>query len=90
MDLSSPQGFSVNDSINAEDFSLQYITVDQVIQRVSSFGEGALMAKCYVESAYRNIAVHPADHVFQSMKWWGQYYVHLALPFGPVLGPLHH
>ena len=45
VDLSSPQGFSVNDSVNAEDFSLQYITMDQVIHRVSSFGEGALMSQ---------------------------------------------
>lgn len=57
VDLSSPGGLSVNDGINPEDFSLPYITVDQIISMVSKFGRGALMAKFDVEAAYRNIAV---------------------------------
>lgn len=61
VDLSSRGGASVNDGIDPNDFTLHYITVDQVIRMVSRFGKGALMAKCDVESAYRNIAVHPAD-----------------------------
>lgn len=40
------------------------------------------MAKFDVEAAYRNIAVHPADRYLLGMKWRGQYYVDLALPFG--------
>ena len=40
------------------------------------------MAKFDVEAAYRNIAVHPADRYLLGMKWQGQYYVDLALPFG--------
>ena len=40
------------------------------------------MAKFDVEGAYRNIAVHPADCYLLGMKWRGQYYVDLALPFG--------
>ena len=35
-----------------EEFTLHYITVDQVIQLVSQFGPGALMAKFDVEAAY--------------------------------------
>ena len=40
------------------------------------------MAKFDVEAANRKIAVHPADHYPLGMKWRGQYYVDLALPFG--------
>ena len=40
------------------------------------------MAKFDVEAAYRNIAVHPADRYLLGMKWRGQYYVDLVLPFG--------
>ena len=40
------------------------------------------MAKFDVEAVYRNIAVHPADCYLLGMKWRGQYYVDLALPFG--------
>ena len=44
-------GASVNDGINPDDFTLHYITVDQVIRLVSWFGKGALMAKFDVEAA---------------------------------------
>lgn len=40
------------------------------------------MVKFDVESAYRTIAVHPANRVLLGMKWRGQYYVDLALLFG--------
>ena len=82
VDLSSPGGLSVNDGINPEDFSLQYITVDQIISMVSKFGRGALMAKFDVEAAYRNIAVHPSDRYLLGMRWWNQFYADLALHFG--------
>ena len=61
VDLSSPKGWSVNDGIDPDEFALQYITVDQIISMISKYGRGALMAKFDVESAYRNIAVHPVD-----------------------------
>ena len=82
VDLSSPTGSSVNDGINPEEFTLHYITVDQVIQLVSQFGAGALMAKFDVEAAYRNVPVHPSDRYLLGMKWRNHYYVDLTLPFG--------
>ena len=77
-----PSGRSVNDGINPEEFSLQYIKVDQIILMASKYGSGALMAKFDVEAAYRNIAVHPDDRFLLGMKWRGKYFVDLALPFG--------
>ena len=82
VDLSSPHGHSVNDGINPEDFSLQYITLDKIISMVSSYGPGALMAKFDVEAAYRNIPVHPDDRYLLGMHWKNQVSVDLALPFG--------
>ena len=82
VDLSSPSGSSVNDGINPEEFSLQYIKVDQIILMAFKYGPGALMAKFDVEAAYRNIAVHPDDCFLLGMKWRGKYFVDLALPFG--------
>ena len=81
VDLSSPGGASVNDGINHNEFTLHYILVDQVIRMVSQFGKGALMAKFDVKAAYRNIAAHPAERYLLGMKWRGQHYVDLALPF---------
>lgn len=42
-------------------FSLQYITVDQILSMVSKFDRGGLMAKFDVEATYHNIALHPSD-----------------------------
>ena len=75
-------GASVNDGINPDEFTLHYITVDQIIRLVSRLGKGALMAKFDVEAAYRNVPVHPSDRYLLGMKWRNQYYVDLALPFG--------
>ena len=56
--------------------------MDDIIKMVSKFGPGTLMAKFDVESAYRNIAIHPsACHLF-GLKWHNAYYIDLALPFG--------
>ena len=40
------------------------------------------MAKFDVEAGYRNIAVHSDDRYLLGMKWHGQFFVDLALPFG--------
>jgi len=82
VDLPSLGSSSVNDGINPEEFALQYIRVDQIINMVSKYGPGALMAKFDVEAAYRNIAVHPSDRYLLGMKWRNLYYVDLAPPFG--------
>ena len=49
---------------------------------LSKLGTGALIAKFGVLSAFRNVAVYPADRVLLGMKWRNNYYVDLALPFG--------
>ena len=82
LDMSSPLGSSVNEGINPNDYPLQYIRVDDIIKMVYKFGQGASMAKFDVESAYRNLAVHPSDRYLLGMKWRSMYHVDLALPFG--------
>lgn len=82
VDLSSPLGHSVNDGIDPDAWTLQYIKIDDIIKMLSKFGPGALMAKFDIESAYRNIAVYPPDRYLLGMKWRNAYYVDFALPFG--------
>ena len=82
LDLSSPVGHSVNDSVLKEPCSVQYMKVDDVISGIMSFGRGTLLAKFDVESAYRNIPVHPEDRYLLVMKWQGNYFIDMALPFG--------
>ena len=47
-----------------------------------SFGQGTLLAKFDVESAYQNIPVHPEDCYLLSMKRQGNYFINMVLPFG--------
>ena len=80
--MSSPGGHSVNDGIDPEKFSMQYVRVDDIIRMVVRHGRGALIAKFDVEAAYRNIPVHPSDRYLLGLKWRDQFYVDLVLPFG--------
>ena len=43
---------------------------------------GALLAKLDVQSAYRNVPVHPEDQPLLGMEWRGDVFVDAALPFG--------
>ena len=61
---------------------MHYIHLDQIINLIAKNRPGALMAKFDVEAAYCNIAVHPDDRYLLGMKWRGQFFVDLALPFG--------
>ena len=82
LDLSSPDGHSVNDSIRKDSFTVQYMKVDDIIGRIMSLGRGTLLAKFDVESAYGIIPIHPNDHYLFGMLWQGNYFVDMALPFG--------
>ena len=82
IDLSSPWGHSVNDGIDPEKFSLQYIKMTMYCVWLRVWGKGALLAKFDVENAYRNVPVHPDDRAKLGMKWRKQLYVDLMLPFG--------
>ncbi len=63
VDLSHPSGFSVNDGIPRALCSLRYVTVDSAVHIIQQCGQGALLAKLDLESAYRNVPVHPRHEV---------------------------
>ena len=65
--------------INSSAYTLQFITVDDVIHMVSRSGAGVLMAKFNVEVTFQNIAFTPLKTT--GMRWRGQLCVHLAFPF---------
>lgn len=82
VDLSHPDGESVNDGIERELCTLKYTSVDEAVTRVLAKGAGTVLAKFDVESAYRIIPVHPEDRWLLGMRWRGKLYVDTALPFG--------
>ena len=82
VDMSSPEGNSINDGIPESLCSLSYVGVKDASLRLQRSGRGSLMAKVDVRSTYRNIPVHPEDRWLLGMMWDGALYVDTALPFG--------
>ena len=80
--LSSPDGFSVNDGINGSQCSLSYVSINDVVGLIHTYGRGALMAKVDIKSAYRTIPVHPDDRALLGMVWKRHLFIDMALPFG--------
>lgn len=88
MDLSSPEGYSVNDGIAKEDCTFHYASVDLAVARITQLGTGALLAKMDIQRAYRNIPIAPTDRCFLGFLWQGKIYVDKVLPFGLRSAPL--
>ena len=68
VDLSHPEGRSVNDGISKERSSLAYVSVDHIVQVILRLGRGTQMAKIDIRSAYRVIPVHPEDSLLLGMR----------------------
>ena len=88
VDMSHPEGRSVNDGIEPELCSLKYISVDDAVRLVLELGQGTLLAKLDIQSAYRIIPVHPSDRKLLGMSWRGQLFVDSVLPFGLRSAPI--
>ena len=82
MDLSSRHGESVNDGIEAELCTLEYLRLDEVTNRIAKSGRGTMLAKMDIASAYRMVPVHPEDRPLLAIQWAGQLYFDTRLPFG--------
>ena len=82
VDMSYPDGGSINDGIDPDLCSLTYLKLEEVVHAIGRKGKGALLAKMDLESAYRIIPVHPSDRHLIGMEWKGKVYFDLALPFG--------
>ena len=87
LDLSSPAVHSVNDGIVGEDYSVQYMKVDDIIADIMQLGRGSLLAKFFVQNAYCIVPVHTEDRQLLGMKWCGAFYVDMVLPFSVMSAP---
>ena len=88
-DLSHPPGFSVNDSIDPDLYSLQYITVDQVAQRCASYSTPGWLAKSDLSNAFKHVVVKPSQWKRLGFVWDGKYYCYTVLSFGCRSAPYH-
>ena len=82
VDLSSLIGFSVNDGITEDLCSLQYVSMDNAVQFITSLGQGTQLVKLDLKDVYRIFPVHPHDYLLLGIRWRDQVYVDRNLPFG--------
>ena len=82
LDLSSPHGYSVNECISKDEFSVTFSKFDDAVNLVRKLGKGARMAKLDVKHAFRIIPVDPQDWDLLGTFWNGYHFVELRLPFG--------
>ena len=87
VDLSSPEGASVNDGISSALTSIRYASIDDAVQTIHRLGNGTLMAKLDLKAAYHSVPVHPDDRPLLGTRWEEAIYVDTALPFGLSSAP---
>lgn len=83
LDLSQPDGGSVNDFIDRSCYSLQYVTIDHAVAAIFEAGpHRVLMAKADLKHAFRLIPVRQDQWWLLGFRWHGLYYHDMTLPFG--------
>ena len=55
MHLSAPEGISINDYIDKEDFPIHYATVDDAVAMVTEYGKECIQAKIDLKAAFRMV-----------------------------------
>ena len=86
LDLSYPQGKSVNDfvdrdSFDGSKFALKLPTMDNILSELDKVGEGALIAKSDVAQAFRNLRVGPAHALKFGIKWDNKHFLDTEIVF---------
>ena len=71
----------------SDNISLQYLTIDRVIQAILKLDQGCFMARTDIEAAFCQYPVHPDDLELLGMQWTGKYYFYKILPFGSCSAP---
>ena len=86
LDLSYPEGTSINDGIDHDEFSVTYTAFDEATKIITSLGPGSYI-KIDIKQAFRLCPVRPADYPLLGIYWNGEYYVDTRLPFGSRSSP---
>ena len=80
--LSSPNGSSINDSIDDIFSSVSYASIFDAIAILVKLGPGSFLAKADVKSAFRLIPVDPDQYHLLCYSWRDCYYIDTCLPMG--------
>ena len=80
--LSYPSGSSVNDFIDSELCSVNYTSFEVALEMLAKLGNGALVARLDIKSAFRLLPIHPSDFDLLGFQIQGKVYIDMCLPFG--------
>ena len=72
----------VNNGISRDLTSVKYPYFYQSARLIMEAGVGAELSKIDIKDAYCIVPVHPDDCLLLGMKWQGQYFLDIHLPFG--------
>ena len=96
-DLSWPPTMSVNSFIDIEDFRVEYMSVDDVVEHVKHLGHGCYLAKLDLADAFKHVPVRQEDWPLLGSTWYAyvpatdsyelQYYFDRVLMFGGRSSP---
>ena len=84
LNLSAPQGSSVNDGINKEDFPASMSSTTSWLRVLNKAGRRCKFCKIDWSDAYKQITVHQDDLDLQWFSWLGKAFIELCLVFGCV------
>jgi hypothetical protein len=82
LNLSSPEGLSVNEGINNDDFPATMSSTDAWLRVLNKAGKGCWISKTDWADAYKHVAVKKRDQDLQWFEWCGRYFKELMLIFG--------
>jgi hypothetical protein len=82
LNLSAPEGCSVNDGIDNDDFPTVMSSTYEWLDVLDRAGRNCLISKCDWSVAYKHIAVCADDVCLQWFHWLGMDFVELMLVFG--------
>ena len=87
LDLSWPQGFSVNDGIDSKyyldyEYKVKLPTIDLMEKKILDLGRGAYLYKTDLSRGYRQLRVDPYDWPLLGFWYEDKFYIDICPPFG--------
>ena len=92
IDLSWPQGCSVNSGIDKNsylgvDFALTFLSVDHITAELTHLGTAAHLFKIDVSWAFHHVKLDPSGYDLLGLSWNDSTFIDKCLPFGSIVSP---
>ena len=88
LDMSAPQGHSINELIDPADCSVEYSNLDQLALFIfENGGQGTQLFKADIKAAFKLIPVRPEQFAALGFHWAGSFWYQTALPYGCRASP---